>query len=385
MNNDKPSNMQSEEKLAILQQGLEKAEMEFRSARNALVEEQRFLRELTGCLPGMAYTRQDNPNWAMDYISQGCLALTGYSANDLTGNNGISFGQLICSADFEKIRQEIQAALKAKTDYRVHFRIKDRAGTEKWVLEQGHGVYSADGELLNMVGFISDVTENKQKLQQATKSLRKAILGTVQAISTTMEFRDPYTAGHQRRVADLAVAIAAELGLSQGQIEGVRIAGLIHDIGKIYVPVEILSKPGRLNEVEMSLIRMHSQAGFEILKGSEFPWPIAEIVIQHHERIDGSGYPRGLKGEDMLIEAKIIAVADVVEAMASPRPYRPALGLDRALEEIASKRGKHFDALVADICVDVFRKNNFQLDYSRETAQKRLLCKGNTACGDRVL
>jgi len=123
----------------------------------------------------------------------------------------------------------------------------------------------------------------------------------------------------------------------------------------------------------MSLIRMHSQAGFEILKSSEFPWPIAEIVIQHHERIDGTGYPRELKGEDMLIEAKIIAVADVVEAMASPRPYRPALGLDMALAEITSKRGKHFDAIVADRCVDVFRNNNFRFDYSMETARKRLL------------
>jgi PAS domain S-box-containing protein/putative nucleotidyltransferase with HDIG domain len=379
MKNNKPANMQNEEKAATLLQRikeLEKDELEFRSARNALAEEQRFLKELTDCLPGMAYTRHDNPSWTMDYISRECLALTGYSANDLTGNNKISFAQLIHSADFERARQEIQAAMEVKTGYCVHFRIKDRTGTEKWVCEQGHGVYSDDGELINLVGFISDVTGYKQaeeKLRETTKSLRKAILGTVQAVSTPMEFRDPYTAGHQRRVADLAVAIAAELGLSQWQIEGVRIAGLIHDIGKICVPVEILSKPGRLNEVEMSLIRMHSQAGFEILKSSEFPWPIAEMVLQHHERIDGTGYPRELKGEDMLIEAKIIAVADVVEAMASSRPYRPALGLDMALEEITGKRGKHFDALVADRCVDVFRKNNFRFDYSKETARKRLL------------
>ena len=371
--------MQNDENLALLQRRIKELEtdaLEFRSARNALVEEQRFLTELTNRLPAMAYTRHDNPNWTMDYVSRGCLALTGYSANDLTGNDKISLAQLISSADIPKARQEIQTALKANTDYRVHFRIRDRAGTEKWLWEQGHGVYSDDGELINLVGFISDITEEKQaeeKLQQTTESLRKAILGTVQAVSTAMELRDPYTAGHERRVADLAVAIAAELGLSQWQTEGVRIAGLIHDIGKIYVPVEILSKPGRLNEVEMSLIRMHSQAGFEILKGSEFPWPIAEIVIEHHERIDGTGYPRGLKGEDLLIEAKIIAVADVVEAMASPRPYRPALGLDMALEEITSKRGKHFDALIADICIDVFRKNNFQFDYSMETARKRLL------------
>ncbi len=371
--------MQNDEDLALLQRRIKELEtdaLEFRSLKNALLEEQKFLIELTNRLPGMAYTRHDNPNWKMDYVSRGCLALTGYTANDLTGNDKIPLAQLISAADIFIARKEIQAALKAKTEYRVYFRIKDRTGAEKWVWEQGHGVYSADGELINLVGFISDVTEEKhaeEKLQQTTASLRRAILGTVQAVSTAMELRDPYTAGHERRVADLAVAIAAELGFSQWQIEGVRIAGLIHDIGKIYVPVEILSKPGRLNEVEMSLIRMHSQAGFEILKGSEFPWPIAEIVIEHHERIDGTGYPRGIRGDDMLIEAKIIAVADVVEAMASPRPYRPALGLNLALEEITSKRGKHFDTLIADICIDVFCKNNFQFDYSMETARKRLI------------
>ncbi len=370
--------MQNDENPALQRRidELEKDAVEFRSIRNALMEEQRFLTELTNRLPGMAYTRHDNPNWTMDYVSRGCLALTGYSVNDLTGNNKISFARLIADTDLPQARQEIQTALQAKTDYRVHFRIHDRAGAEKWVWEQGQGVYSTNGELINLVGFISDVTEDKkadEKLQQSTESLRKAFLGTVQAVSTAMEFRDPYTAGHERRVSDLAVVIATKLGLSPWQIEGVRVAGLIHDIGKIYVPIEILSKPGRLNDVEMSLIRMHSQAGFEILKGPEFPWPVAEIVVQHHERIDGTGYPRGLQGEDMLMEAKIISVADVVEAMASPRPYRPALGIDMALEEIINKRGKQFDSPVADICIDVFRKNSFQFTDSGETARKRLL------------
>lgn len=370
--------MKSEEKLAFLQQRVEesgKNELELLCVNNALTAEQKFLPELTACLPGMAYARRNDLNWTMNFVSQGCLLLTGYESNDLTGVNKISFGQLIDPADIAKATQEIQSALNAKKDYSAHFRIKDRAGTEKWVWEQGRGVYSADGKLVALVGFISDITEHKQaeeKLKHTTESLRKTILGTVQAVSMAMELRDPYTAGHERRVAELAAAIAAELGLSQWQIEGVRIAGLIHDIGKIYVPVEILSKPGSLNEVEMNLIRMHARAGFEILKGAEFPWPIAEIIFQHHERIDGTGYPQKLKGEEMLIEAKIIAVADAVEAMASPRPYRPALGLDTALEEIASKRGKYFDASVVDMCINVFRQKNFQFDYSRETILKKL-------------
>lgn len=370
--------MKSEEKLEFLQQRAEesdKDELEFISVNHSLTAEQKFLPELIACLPGMAYIRLNDLSWAMDYVSQGCLALTGYRPNDLTRNNKILFGRLIYPSDFAKASQEIQSALETQKDYSVHFRIKDRTGTEKWVWEQGRGLYSTNGELVTLVGFISDITEHKQaeeKLKRTTESLRKTILGTVQAVSMAMELRDPYTAGHERRVADLAAAIAAELGFSQWQIEGVRIAGLIHDIGKIYVPVEILSKPGKLNEVEMSLIRMHARAGFEILKGAEFPWPIAEIIFQHHERIDGTGYPQKLKGKDMLIEAKIIAVADAVEAMASPRPYRPALGLDMALEEIISKRGKHFDTSVVDMCINVFRQKNFQFDYSRETILKKL-------------
>ncbi len=372
-------NMQNEEKPSLMQRRAEALEMnkpEFLSATNTLIEERRFLPELIACLPGMAYARRNNPKWAMDYVSAGCLALTGYGPDELAGNNNILFGRLIHRHDFTRAMQEIQTALTAGEDYSVHFRIKDRAGVEKWVWEHGRGVYTAKGKLITLVGFISDVTEymrSEEKLKQTTESLRRTILGTVQAVCMSMELRDPYTAGHERRVADLASTIAAKSGFSQWQVEGIRIAGLIHDIGKIYVPVEILSKPGSLNAVEMNLIRMHSRAGFEILKEAEFPWPIAEIVIQHHERIDGTGYPRGLKGEDILIEAKIIAVADVVEAISSPRPYRPALGLDTALAEIDGKRGKHFDSSIVDTCIDVFRQNDFQFDYSDETVLKHLI------------
>jgi HD-GYP domain-containing protein (c-di-GMP phosphodiesterase class II) len=202
----------------------------------------------------------------------------------------------------------------------------------------------------------------RRELQQSLSSLGKALEGTVSALASVAEVRDPYTAGHQQRVTRLAVAIATEMGLPQEQIEGIHVAGTLHDVGKLYIPAEILSKPGKLNEVEFNLVKMHSQAGYDILKTVEFPWPVAQIVLQHHERLDGSGYPQGLKGEDILLEAKILAVADVVEAMASHRPYRPALGMGQALDEISKNSGTLYDPEVVDACFKLFYDKEFKLD-----------------------
>ena len=196
--------------------------------------------------------------------------------------------------------------------------------------------------------------------QSTLDKLRSAMGGVVQAMALTVERRDPYTAGHQRRVSDLARGIAAEMALSTHQIDGIRMAGLIHDLGKICVPAEILSKPGQLTEIEHTLIKDHPQVGYEILKEIEFPWPVAQIVLQHHERIDGSGYPVGLSGDDIIIEAKTLAVADVVEAMASHRPYRPTLGREMAIEEISQNRGVLYDADVVDACMKLLQEKNFQ-------------------------
>jgi PAS domain S-box-containing protein len=202
----------------------------------------------------------------------------------------------------------------------------------------------------------------RRELQESLDSLGKALEGTVSALASVAEVRDPYTSGHQQRVTRLAVAIANEMGLPQEQIKGIQVAGTLHDVGKLYIPAEILSKPGRLSEVEFSLVKMHSQAGYDILKTVKFPWPIAPIVLQHHERLDGSGYPQGLKGEDILLEAKILAVADVVEAMASHRPYRPALGIGQALDEISQKSGILYDSKVVDACFRLFYDKEFKLD-----------------------
>jgi putative nucleotidyltransferase with HDIG domain len=198
------------------------------------------------------------------------------------------------------------------------------------------------------------------EVQSTLDKLRSAMSGVVQAMALTVERRDPYTAGHQRRVSDLARGVAAEMALPTHQIDGIRMAGLIHDLGKICVPVEILSKPGQLTEIEHTLIKDHPQVGYEILKEIEFPWPVAQIVLQHHERIDGSGYPVGLSGDDIIIEAKTLAVADVVEAMASHRPYRPTLGRDMALKEISQNRGVLYDADVVDACMKLLQEKNFQ-------------------------
>lgn len=203
------------------------------------------------------------------------------------------------------------------------------------------------------------VDERTVELRESERKLRASLLDSITALAAIVELRDPYTAGHQRRVAELAVAIARELKLPDEQVEGIHLASVVHDVGKIRVPAEILSKPGKLIGLEFSLIKEHAQNGYEILKNIAFPWSIAQIVLQHHERLDGSGYPHGLRGEQILLESRIVAVADVVESMISHRPYRPGLGLDAALAEIEQHKGSLFDPVVVEACVRIFREQDF--------------------------
>ena len=231
-------------------------------------------------------------------------------------------------------------------------------GSVFWVSMTMQGVRDEKGQILYYEGIDEDITARKEMDER----MRKSLVATVQAIAVIVETRDPYTAGHQRKVADLAQAIAMEMKLPSDRINGIRTASAIHDLGKISVPAEILSNPKKLTTLEFSLIKTHAQSGYDILKDIEFPWPVARMVREHHERMDGSGYPQGLIGEETLLESRILAVADVVESMASHRPYRPALGLDAALEEIENNRGMLYDANAVDACLRVFREKGFQFE-----------------------
>jgi len=227
-------------------------------------------------------------------------------------------------------------------------------------------VVSSDkyGNPTAVVKIYKDITERKtaeKKLQNSMKQLRKNLAGTIQAIARTVESRDAYTAGHQRRTTNIASAIGYEMGLPKQTIDGIKMAGVIHDLGKVSIPAEILSKPGVINDSEFSLIKQHPQAGFEILKSIDFKWPVAEIVLQHHERINGSGYPYCLQGDDILLEARVIGVADVIEAMASHRPYRPSLGIADAFEEITTESGVLYDPDVVEAAVGLFSRKGYQL------------------------
>jgi putative nucleotidyltransferase with HDIG domain len=223
-------------------------------------------------------------------------------------------------------------------------------------------VYGGERAVLGIVTDIIDRKQAEDALQRSYDQLRETFISTVNALVSMVEMKDPYTAGHQRWATRLACAIAEEMNLAEERIEGIRMAGLIHDIGKNSVPMEILNKPCRISEMEFNIIKMHPETGYNILKEVEFPWPIAQIVLEHHERLDGSGYPQGLKDCKIMLEAKILGVADVVEAMASHRPYRPAIGIEAALEEITKNKGVLYDPEVVDVCTTVFIEKGFKLE-----------------------
>jgi len=247
--------------------------------------------------------------------------------------------------------------------------------TEDWFDMEGMGTQcleisyipyrNSNGVVTHAIMAAHNITNRKmaeQELDKSYRNLQKTLEETVNALSALVEMRDPYTAGHQNRVAGIARAIAQELGLSEDAAQGIWVASLIHDIGKVRVPADILSRPAHLSSAEFELIKEHPRTGYEILKKIDFPWPIAEIVLQHHERINGSGYPLGLKGDEILFASRIIGVADVVEAMTYHRPYREALGLDAALDEIKENKGILYDSDVVDACIKVFLEKGLALD-----------------------
>jgi PAS domain S-box-containing protein len=245
---------------------------------------------------------------------------------------------------------------------RYHFDVVRRDGSR--ITLGAHGTAGSYGGGPVVIATVQDVTEllrAEEEIKGYVKKLEHAMRGTLEVVSRMVELRDPYTQGHERRVAEICAAIGTELGLAAERIEGLRVAGSVHDVGKIAVPAEILSKPSRLTPAEYELVKQHAQLGYEVLKEVQFPWPVAEVAWQHHERMDGSGYPRGQKGEAILLEARILAVADTLEAMSSHRPYRPGLGIDRALGEIEGGRGRLYDPQVVDACLRLYREKGFTL------------------------
>ena len=285
-------------------------------------------------------------------------------------------GYQMSSADYAKrfchpddagvVAEESRAAIEATDpDYtrQIEHRILYADGEVGTITVRFFIAKDAHGRTVKTYGVNQDITERKrmeERLQETLQRLRQAITSTINVLSHAVEARDPYTAGHQRRTTVLAEAIAGELGLSPEKIECLHMAGLVHDIGKISIPAEILSKPAKPTRLEYALLKTHAQRGYEILKSADFPWPLAEIVQQHHERMDGSGYPRGLRGDQIFVESRILAVADTMEAMSSHRPYRPALGTEAALEEIERNRGVTYDPEVVAACLELFRKKGFR-------------------------
>ena len=287
-------------------------------------------------------------------VNQAMAAMLGYdSPVDLMSTvNDIAHQLYVDPEDRSRLLKRIDERGSA-TGFECQFYKKD--GSARWVSVDMHAVRDKAGGILHYEGFCEDITDRRLSFER----LRKALGATIYAISAAVEARDPYTAGHQSRVADLAQAIATEIGLPADRIEGLRLAATIHDLGKLSVPAELLTKPKKLLDIEFNLIKIHSQAGYDILKDIEFPWPIARIVLEHHERMNGSGYPNGLVGDQILLESRIVAVADVVESMASYRPYRPALGIEAALDEIEKNKGILYDSDVVDACQKLFRENRF--------------------------
>jgi len=294
------------------------------------------------------------------FVNRAICSTFGYEKEEIVGTKFVNY---LPESEVNKVLENYRRRMSGQrvaSPYEI--KIKHKNGSELFAeVEIGLIEYN---ERPAELAIIHDITKRKQTeeaLKRALEKLRQAFGATINILSKLVEQKDPYTAGHHRRVSDLARSIAKELGLSSDRIDGLRFAASIHDIGKIIIPAEILSKPGQLNESELMLIKSHPQIGYELLKDVCFPWPIAEIIYQHHERMDGSGYPQGLKGEEIILEARILAVADVVEAMASHRPYRPAHPLDMALKEIEKKKGLLYDEKVVDACLRLFKEKGYRL------------------------
>ncbi|MBN1615585.1 MAG: response regulator [Deltaproteobacteria bacterium] len=347
---------------------LEKKVADLTRSNLALRESEEKYRLLADNVEDVIFVLDMNMNYA--YISPSVKILRGYETEEVLGAPA---SRTLTPASWELAMQALTDAMALEETGRadlqrsrtLELEVLRRDGGTVWTEMRLSFLRDEKNRPTGILGVTRDITERRQSeeaLATSFENLRQSLIGAVQMMARVVEVRDPYTAGHQKRVAHLARAVAQEMGLEGDRIEGLYMAAIIHDIGKVSVPAEILSKPSKLSENEFALIKIHPQAGHDMLQEIEFPWPIAEVILQHHERMDGSGYPQGLKGEDICLETRILAVADVVEAMASHRPYRAALGIDTALEEIEKNKGVLYDPGVVDACVRVFREKGYQFN-----------------------
>ncbi len=340
---------------------------ESKRTERILRENEERLRGITQNLPGIIFQfyAKDSGEYGLSYVSERLSEYSKIVPNLDMANLDTMFPLLVShihEEDRDRFLTSIKVAVETETSWKFEGRIFIQPGTMIWI--HGLSTPTRHEDRLVFDGILMSVTERKQaemELQKTLESLWRAVGTTIQVLISALESRDPYTAGHQKRVADLARAIATEMEFPYDIIEGIHMAGSIHDIGKLSIPSEILSKPTKLTNIEFSLIKEHSQSGYEMLKDVESPWPLAQIVYQHHERMNGTGYPRNLKGDEIIMEARIMAVADVVESMASHRPYRAALGIDAALEEITKNKGILYDNNVVDACLKLFREKGYEL------------------------
>ena len=341
---------------------------ESKKAQQELEQSEKKYRLLAENLSDVIWTMDTNLRYT--YLSPSVTSLRGYSVEEAMA---LSMEETTTPASLQAFLS-VMAKAKAKeglgstsehSSVTLELELTCKDGSTVWAENRITYLRDSEGRLTGYLGVSRDITERRevsQRLEQSLQKLERTLDGTIQAIARTVECRDSHTADHQRRVAQLACAIAEEMGFTSEQVEVVQVAGLLHDIGKLSLPQELLNKPGKLTGTEFQLIKTHSQTGYDILKPVEFPWPIADIVVQHHERMNGSGYPSGIKEDELLIEARILGVADVVEAMNSYRPYRAPLGIDKALEQISRNRCILYDPRVVDACVRLFTERGFKFE-----------------------
>jgi len=323
-----------------------------------IMESEERFRSLSENAPDIIYTLGIDGTFA--YVNPAWERILGYPTKEVIGRQ---FADFMRKEDVPFYTRLLDLVKHERRIFRDEIGVLiHRDGSYRYFSISSAPNLDAEDKVIGFVGIFKDITDLKLSQEELKKSYQKlqgTLDVTIQAISMIVEARDPYTSGHQVRVAKLSSAIARELGLSEDHIRGIRMAALIHDIGKINVPAEILSKPTRLNDIELSMVRAHPQVGYNILKTIDFPFPVEKVVLQHHERLDGSGYPNGLSGDDIILEARILGVSDVVESMASHRPYRPAMGIEAALARIRQEKGTCFDPSVVDACVDLFQNKGF--------------------------